>query len=417
MRKVAVLIIFFLLFQFIYGQGNDSIVKINHTYKQYSFIIQDAPASLFTMQLVNTDYISAYRYSASVLNESFKPIYSYSIQATVCLLAFTAITHEEGHRSVLVAKNIGSVSEPFTFARYDGFVSGVTDSTLENLRGTDFPDFIRLYTAGFESDYMMAKQEESILAFGDEESKNIMVEYLIRKSMLIQYFLIGFFKYDIDGHEETNERDRDIVGNDFYGAIRQLHRPNMLFQRYTRFAELTPVEIAYMKKVGARTLFNLVNLNIIGIRNFRVSDKLSLNFGMGHCLGPFGDYIDEWLWLNYNKKIKLSAYFREYENENYWFPAAGISLNEFDIGKRFQTTVWAHYWDQPRNLSFTEKSGNLGVAVDITCRYKFFTLQKTTLKQMSLDIGIVVKSNGFLPENMYLTSHFGFRLGTSLYFK
>ena len=85
----------------------------------------------------------------------------------------------------------------------DGYVDGVTDLTLENLRNTDFPDFIRLYTAGSESDYMMGNHEESLLAFGDETFRNLAAEYLLRKAFLIQYYLIGFFHYDIDGNEET----------------------------------------------------------------------------------------------------------------------------------------------------------------------------------------------------------------------
>jgi hypothetical protein len=43
---------------------------------------------------------------------------------------------------------------------------------------------------------------------------------------------------------------------------------------------------------------------------------MKANIGMAHCLNPFGDFIDERIWLTHGTKIKTSAYLREFENRD-----------------------------------------------------------------------------------------------------
>jgi len=334
------------------------------------------------------------------------------MQSVVIILGLGSLTHEEGHRSILSAKNIGSISQPFYFSKRDGFVDGVTDQTLINIRANDFPDFVRLYTAGSESDYVLCNHEESLLAFGDESFRILAAEYLIRKASLIQYYLIGFFHYNTDGVEETNELHRDIVGNDVYGAARHLFRPTMPFHRYTLFNDLTTEEKNYVNKMGYRSLFNLINLNLIGIPNINVSQNLSLNFGMGHILCPFGDLTDENFWVHY-KKFKLLAYIREYQNKTNWFMAGGLSLKDYPINRNIEASLAAHLWKQPMNLDFNETNGVTGGAIDFTGKYFFNTKALNSIKRMSIDFGLMYKSKGFLPEEVHLSKHLGFRFGAT----
>jgi hypothetical protein len=350
-----------------------------------------------------------------MLNKNFSPLVTYLTQAVTELIAFGPITHEEGHSSILVEKNIGSIVQPFILSVRGGYVDGVTDQTLENLRNSDFPDFIRLYTAGLESDYMLSHHEESLMAFEDEPYNNIMIEYLFRKVMIIQYYLQGFIKYNTDGNEETNELKRDIVGNDVYGAIRQLYRPTMPFYRYTRYNDLTPEEKEDVRKMGFRAFFNLVNMNIIGKSNFIVSDNLKMNFGMGHTLCPFGDFTDENFWVKYKDYLKINAYLREFENRSNWFLAGGIGISDFPLAKRLTSSVNVHLWNQPVDLSFDENTGKLGGAVEIVNRYNILASRKTKLKNVSIDLGLIYKTYGFLPEEVYLNKHFGISLGMSFF--
>jgi hypothetical protein len=382
----------------------------------YPFIIQDAPARFFTMRQFNEDYLSGYRLFSNILDKKFSPAVKYTIQSLTGVFAFTIMTHEEGHRSILVLKNIGSVSQPFFFSERSGYVDGVSDSTLKNFRDTDFPDYARLHTAGLESDYMLAHREESLIAFEEEPFKHLAVEYLLRKAMIIHYYIMGLFKYDIDGDEETDELKRDIVGNDVYGVIRHLHRPTMAFHRYTRYNDLTNDEKNYLKKVGYRSLLNLLNPNIIGIRNFKISGDLKMNFGFGYTMCPFGDMIDQNLWFLYKNKIKLQSYIREFQNNGRWFAAGGIGLKDFALTSKFIASVDLHIWNQPENLGFNDRVGKMGGAIEGVGRYFILANQKTKLKALSIDLGFIIKSDGFLPEEVYMNRHFGIRFGTSFVF-
>jgi hypothetical protein len=383
--------------------------------KIYPFILRDSPARLFTMRQFDEDALSAYRLFSDVLNSNLTPVVSYAVQGAVVVLIFHGLTHEEAHRSILVGEDIGSVSHPFQLADRGGYVVGVTDATLQNLRDTNFPTFIRLHTAGFESDYMMATREETLMSQGDESYKNLAVEYLARKGGIIRYFTEGLFKYNTDSAEETNELDRDVVGNDLYGAIRHLFRPTMPYTRYTRYQDLTPEELGYLHRVQFRTFLNLANANVIGVNNFRVSDAVRLNVGLGHCMGPFGDFIDQKVWLAVKKKVKISGYVREFENRDRWFVGAGIGVNDYPVTGRVLVSAAVHYWNQPVGLSFTALDGKPGGAVDVTGRYKVPIKNSSWLRYLSLDVGMIYKTAGFLPEELALGEHFGARVGLSLF--
>jgi hypothetical protein len=382
--------------------------------KGYPFILRDSPARLFTMRQFDQDYLSGYRLFSDLLGKNLSPVLSYAIQGACVMLFFHTMTHEEGHRAILVGEDIGSVSLPFAFSERGGYVDGVTDATLRHLRDTKFPTFIRLHTAGFESDYMLSTREETLMSLGDESYKTLVVDYLLRKLGTIKYFTEGLFKYNTDGPEEADELERDIVGNDLYGVIRHLFRPTMEYKRYTRYADLTDQELSYLRRVQFRTFLNLANANVIGVDNFRLSEALRVNAGLGHSMGPFGDFIDEKVWLVYREKVKLNAYLREFENLSHWFFGAGVGINGYPVAKRVDVSAMVHYWSQPLNLSFTEQNGRSGGAIELSGRYKMFLGHSSWFRSLSLDLGLIYKSSGFLPEEIELGEHFGVRVGLSL---
>ncbi len=397
------------------GEKKDSIRDFSISRKSvFPLIIQDSPAQIMTMRQVDEDYLSGYRLYSRLLGNCFSPAVNYTIQAVTGFLFLIPLTHEEAHRSILSSKNIGSVSNPFFFSERRGYVSGVTDLALQTLRDTDFPTYSRLHSAGLESDYMLTKREEELFAFGQEKFKNLAVEYLLRKAMILQYYLMGFTKLDVDGTEETDELLRDVVGNDIYGNIRHLYRPSMTFQRYTRYADLAPLEISYLQKMGYRSLINLVNLNIIGIPNLSLSANTSINFGLGHIMCPFGDFIDENIWVKYRKKLLIETYIREYQNDRKWFLGGGIGIINYPLNDQFISSVNIHVWNQPENQDFNDTRGKFGGAVEWVGRYFLVSGKKKLNKALSLDLGLIYKTAGYLPEEIIMQEHFGIRIGTSI---
>jgi hypothetical protein len=381
----------------------------------YNFIIQDTPSQLFTMRQFNENYFSAYRLFARGLDELITiPVLSGIIQAVIVNVFLTPLTHEEGHRSILTAKNIGSISQPYFNSDGAAYVTGVSDATLQNLRDTDLPNYIRLHTAGLESDYTLTMRAETIGSLELDKFKNYRWEYWSRKLGILQYYLSGLMKSDVDIEEETDELKRDIVGHDLYGAARHLHRSGMEFYRYTQYDDLTDTEKKFVNRMGYRSLLNLLNPIIIGKSNFKLSEVLKVNFGLGYTAAPFGDFIDEHFWVKFKDYINLYFYARQFQNKSNWFPGFGISLIDFRIIDRLSTRISVHFWQQPKNFNFYASKSFTGGAIDLSTRLYFLKRSNYWLKGMAFESGFIYKTKGYLPEELYLEEYFGIRMGFSV---
>jgi hypothetical protein len=389
---------------------NDTVKKT----VDYSFIIQDAPSRLFTMRQVDQSYFSAYRLLARGLyaattNDRIADILQLGLQAFFLM----PLTHEEGHRSILTANNIGSVSQPYFNEHGAAYVTGVADRTLQDLRDNDLPSYIRLHTAGLESDYRLAVRAEMTGSFGLDDFNNYRWEYWVRKLAILQYYVTGLFKFDFDLKEESDELDRDVVGYDTYGAVRHLFRPAMNFYRYTRYDDLTGDEIKFVKRLGYRSLLNLLNPLLIGKENFSLTESTRLNAGFGYTMSPFGDFIDENIWITW-RSFNIGFYARQFQNRTNWFNGFGVSLNEFKPIDRLSLSFCGHFWQQPVNFDFLTPDHFTGGAIDMDARYFFLNRKNSPAWGFSIDAGLIYKTKGFLPEELYLGEHVGFRIGTTV---
>jgi hypothetical protein len=394
-----------------------SVIAQSDTIKtatDYSFIIQDSPSQLFTMRQFNQNYLSAYRLFARGLNKAtVNSKVSDLIQLGMQAFFLIPLTHEEGHRSILTVNNIGSISQPFFNLKGAAYVVGVRDETLMNLRDEDLPTYIRLHTAGIESDYMLTNRIESIGSFNFDKFDNYKWEYWARKFAILQYYMIGLLKYDVDLEEEPDELERDIVGVDTYGAARHLFRPTMGFYRYTRFGDLTSEEKKFIDRMGYRSFLNLLNPLIIGIRNIHLTDNVDINAGLGYTLAPFGDFIDENVWLQF-RNLNLKFYARQFQNKDNWFNGFGLEIHEYHLGNSLSISLAGHFWEQPLDLNFNTSNSFTGGAIDTDFKYFFISKHETWLKAISLNLGLRYKTRGFLPEEVYLDENFGVRIGTSI---
>lgn len=412
MKCLLTLVFFVLVSAGAYSQVTDSATT---AVRHYPLIIQDSPSKLFTLRQFNQNYLSGYRLMVRGLNATVKnPRYVDLMQIGMQTFFLTPLTHEEGHRSILTALGIGSVSQPFFNSQGAAYVNGVTDNVLQNLRDNNLPTYIRIHTAGLESDYMLTVREETMVSFEQDNFSNVKWEYWFRKMAIMQYYLIGLFKYDADLKEESNELDRDIVGLDTYGAARHLFRPTMDFHRYTKYSELTGSERRFIRRAGYRSLLNLANPLLVGRCNFRINEVMQLNAGMGYTMAPFGDFIDENIWIKY-RRMNLHVYLRQFQNKATWFPALGAGLYDVKLTKSLRCDVVGHYWSQPKGFDFRTSKSFSGGAVDATLRYFLFA-NMGTVQAISVDLGVLAKSKGFLPEEVYLKENVGVRFGMSLYY-
>jgi hypothetical protein len=381
---------------------------------EYPFVLADSPARLSTMRQADENMLSLYRIAMRGVNAILPRGVSGLIQLGVSGLVLIPFSHEEGHRSILTYNDIGSVSRPFFNSSGAAYVQGVTDATLIALRDGDLPQFLRLHTAGLESDYATLLRENSLMTFGGESAGVLWFEYLMRKGSLIGYYAYGLFKADIDITEEADELKRDIVGHDVYGAIRHMHRPDAGYKRYVGYGDLTPTEQRFVKRVGWLSMLNLADPTLFGKIGFRLKNGDRVNFALGYAMTPFGDLVDQNFWWD-ARRFDARFYVREYGNRERWFPALGAEFSDIRLGDRFIVTAAAHGWQQPEKLSFTSTKGRLGGALDVMCKFR---LDRGGSRDfgISADLGVTAKTEGFLLEYMSMTRHMGMRFGTSVWF-
>lgn len=382
-------------------------------YNSYQFIVQDSPAQLFTMKQFNQNYLSVNRFLSHNLYKSIATRKASLIQYLSEIFFLLPLSHEEGHRSVLTSLSFGSISQPYFNSKGAAYVKGVLDRDLISIKTNDFPNYIRLHTAGLESDYMLSNRMEKLLLFKDESKQNLFWGYTFRKLSLISYYTFSLIpNINPKLKEETNELERDIVGHDVYGAIKNLHRPNERFYRYTNYDDLSNEELRFLKRVGYRALINIATPVLFKQLTVVNKPDLKLSLSAGYTMSPFGDFIDENIFILLKNKYKIHTYLRQFENKQTWFPAGGISLTDYNLSPKFSTSIATHAWAQPENLDFNTSKSDFGGAVDVLFKYKVLNLNKGN--SVSLDLGMIYKTKGFLPEEVQLNEHFGVRLGCTL---
>lgn len=414
-RTITCLSIFILLVCYAVGQNRSSYSDSLLHIKEYPFIVKDSPPSLFTMKQFNQNYLSLYRLSVNELNRAVSPRVSALIQVGMSLITIP-LTHEEGHRAVLTTNHIGSVSNPFFNENLAAYVKGVSDQTLIQLRDTDLPTYIRLHTAGLESDYSLLLSESSLLNWGKEDFNVLGMEFFMRKLNLIAYYFTVAINKDIELEEEKDELERDIVGHDVFGAIRHLHRPDMPFYRYTRSKELTTEERRFAKRVGWRSLLNFIDPLLLGKTGWEMKNGCRVNGSLGYGMSPFGDYIDENIWLQ-ARRFNAHLYFRQHQNRTRWFPALGMQMSDVCLTENLKTVFSLHGWMQPEGLDFNTSKVFAGGAVDGRLQYKFPVATHSCLSAFAADIGIIAKTKGFMTGEAKLDAHLGWYLGVSVFMK
>ena len=395
---------FFILYFF-------SILSFSQT-KYYNFPLIEG-TKMVSMKNANTFVLSSNGLLAnSIFSDKNKTIYNYTSLFITSLL-LQPITHEEGHRSVLTELNIGAISQPIFDKNMVAKVTGVTDTTLKNLRDTNLPSYIRLHTAGLESDFTYLNSLNSKLSFEEEEYKYIKGDILARNLGVSFYYLTSFInrKFSLDEYKSP-ELERDIVGHDLWGMIRRINRPDMEFHRYTTWDELTSKEKKMANRVALFSLVNFLNPNLMGIRNYTLKNGNKIGFNIGYSLAPFGEYFQQNVYYYIPaKNLKLNPYLMEYFNNEKVFVAGGIKLVNYELSPKILLNSSLDVWTQPENLSYISSKGKLGAGVQINGAYKILDINNEKKKSFFVNLGFSAKSKGFIPEAPSLKEDFRVNMG------
>jgi len=363
---------------------------------EYPFVVVDSPPVVATMRQSDVTYLSLYRLSTDFLYDRLDDRWALGLDACLSGLLYMPLTHEEGHRSVLTVQGIGAISKPY-FNKYGAaYVTGVTDSTLKELRNTDLPTYIRLHTAGLESDYALLAHEREILI--TQKDRNLRMEYTFRRFSHFTYLFLSIFpSLSPELEEESNELDRDIVGHDVWGMVRHLHRPDMDFYRYTDYKDLTPDEEDFIRRIALMSLINLADPAMIQL--YGTKDIPDLLLTGGYTIVPFGDMAE--IEAISAKGAGYRAALRVYGNRSRAFAGLSLGIGRIRLSDKLSVYGDVEMWQQPKGLDFCTRDGELGAGGNL-----FIGFQP---KDMPLIIegGLTAKTSGFMMENMYLDDHIG----------
>ncbi|MCX7818106.1 MAG: hypothetical protein N2652_02695 [Kiritimatiellae bacterium] len=382
--------------------------------RSYPFLFAEGTELPLTMRQVNENFLSVHRLALRSLGDAYDAPALRLVHLGVDALLLLPLTHEEAHRSVLSSKHIGSVSQPWFGPDGTARVVGVRDETLRDLRDRDLPTFIRLHTAGLESDARICLAAETLAAWGEERTELLWTDHAVRRLSLMGYLASGLLRWNPDIAEEKDELDRDIVGHDVYGAARHLHRPSMPFRRYTEWSDLTEEERRFVRRVGWRSLANLGSPLLWGKAAWEWTEGRPVAASVAHGLTPFGDALELSVWGARVGAWGLHAYGRAMQNRRAWFPAAGLRWADLSQTRIALADVAVHLWRQPDNLLFNTRRGEWGGALEATVRLR--VARPTDRTVLRLDLGVLAKTRGYLPEATGLRSAVLPRLGCSLVF-
>ena len=382
---------------------------------EYSVLLFDTPTTLYTMRQSNENYLSAYRYGVRKINQAVPPIYSLLIQSNFQVFFLLHLTHNAARQSILAGEGVGSTSVPHLInKKWWPYIDGVRDADLQRLRDTKLPTYVRLHLGALESDYALSLRTNSLLSWNREEVNVVRFEYMMRRWTTFVFYFAEFLKEKGTSAEEANELDRDITGDEVRGAIRHLHRPEMEFRRYTAYSDLTEAEKQFARRVGRRSLINLIDPTFWFQNGFRTKSGNKVNFMLAYNMAPFGDFIDQHFWLM-TRRLNAHVYLREYENRSTWFPAAGVTFANVQPFSWMMFDATLHGWQQPQNLDFNTAKRRYGGAVDVTLKFFDREFLKNENIYLSLNLGITAKTQGFLLEEVALGNHVGGRFGISVW--
>jgi hypothetical protein len=381
--------------------------------KYYRIDIADGTNTLFTMNQFNNLVLNGYRIGFGQIDFKKMPkkekLIINSSQLLISGILALPLTHEEGHRSVLTNLDIGSTNAPIIDSKGVAKVIGVTDEVLKDLRDTNFPNYIRLHTAGLESDFDYLKKSDALFNFKEEEYNVLYNDYFIRKLSVSMYYLSTLIQNKTGIKEsDTPELKKDIVGHDIFGMIRHLYRPDMEFKRYTEWNDLTTQEKNYGKRIGLMSLFNYVNPNLWRKCNYKLSENIDFNFSINYCLAPFGDFIEQNAYLNINKRWKINPFIRQYFNQNNTFWASGIHLYNFAINNNTLFNGSLEAWQQPKNQSFTSSDSDFGMGIKTEIAYRIVEVNNSAI---FFNLGLNYKTKGFIPASPSLDKDFRINFG------
>ncbi len=329
--------------------------------------------------------------------------------------------HEEFHRSVLTFRGVQSFDMVYTFPLFAETISvnRVADSDLVRMKALYPQDFVRLPEAGIEGEYLLITNLQK-LSFFDHQPYPYYVQEAITTTNSILYVWMCHTQEAEKLTEEFNAEEstiseRDFTGLDFTAWVYDLFRPDEPFtargihpsgtgiDRYIKPSDLSPDEMAYLKRSAYWQLTNLVSPFLFGINRIHMG-KIDYNFAFRHFLTSFG-----WDLAIYNfiqkQNLKLLITPHLFSNYYRFFPGLEGEIQDISLlNNRALITPRLMLFLQPDNLDFYSHLSRPGLFLGINTSVR---LNKHFYLQADFDL----KTAGWVPGIVNQNKGFDFRLG------
>jgi hypothetical protein len=349
--------------------------------------------------------------------------------------------HEEYHRAVMSRYGINSFNDMnlFPIGAETVSVSNIKDQDLILLKKESPPDFVRLFAAGIEGEYVLINKLQRNNFFYEQKLPHELLYWLITLNSHL-YIHSSSSSDDVDVEtKKMNEKEKTISSRDFAGFdmtawVYDLFRPDEPYEargthpsgtginRYRTTRDLTGEELEYLQKQTALHIVNYLSPMLFGIRSFPLDDDgLTGNFTMRHLLTSFGSVVSAQVFLKY-QPFNIAFAYHSYLNYEHYFPAIEAELVDYPFYlRKFGVFLSPRIiiGTQPENQKFKtgkhEFLGFFGLRVDFIAGDYLrpdFIIKKYFLPYIDFS----VKTNGWVMGDVYLDSNVSVRIGISARF-
>lgn len=374
----------------------------------------------------------------SVLQKLTHNIISGAIELTISRkIPYTlGWAHEEFHRSVMVTNYTNSFN-PLGFSKGDFDISGnlvsvgmVLDTNLVLMKKNDNPTFIRLATAGLESQvYGVQRMQQQNFFY--QQDLPYSVHYISSLFNVFGYIagsVIETTETEINktiAKEGNNQPIRDFTGFDPLSwcydlnhpdepySARGLHPYGNGYDRYIRPSDLADEQITWLERQASLSMLNLISpmnfmVSSITLKRYEDGNTLKGNFSFRYFPTSFGATMGIDLLV---KTPEYNIFLAPHFNRNYknYFPGIEIMLFEYPVqafGQKLLTTVDVIADMQPASQSFFTSKSRFAGYINANLKWK-------ASKILYPFVSVNGKTYGWVKGDPFIKSRAGFEVGLS----
>ncbi len=379
------------------------------------WISTDSPnnLSILSKNMMSVDGGIEYLLTKTLKNPLIKTLGAY-LYNRIISSSFLAV---EAERELLANQGISVKYNPTIFNSYrSGYSYGLDNSSMENLKLSNYHTYMRLHTVKNDINYTSAKHIEERLARVDMSNINAKISYTYQHALELIFFRATniFFGEGKDAKAQNlADSMQPLIIDPGKSWVKYLFEPNAFYIRNTKSGDLNNDEKFYLKRSSLFSFINLISPQMFGIKKFRISEKTRFTFSFNYLRTIFGEMFEQNFWISHNNNLS-GLFLRQYINHEKTGLGIEYKLYDTKLAKNILLTSNINYWHQPTQLSFYDHSLSSGFSATQQIEWKFAEDKYIHRRNMSLFMGYNYKSNGYEPDNLHLTNNLDIQLGVKI---